>query len=132
MALDVYFREDIKNILRATLVASEGSAALVGDLLQDPDLDQAAARKLMQVYKQGFASALGAVALAFGLDVQPPWHEVEAPSQSCSPVVSRSVSRPALKRGAEPPPPPGQTLDEFNLADFLWARSEVERQRRQG
>ena len=91
MALDVYFRDDIKNILRATLVASEGSAALVGDLLQDPDLDQAMARKLMQVYKQGFASALGAVALAFGLDVPPFWTEVEAPAQT----PSSSPARPA-------------------------------------
>lgn len=29
MALDVYFREDVQNILRATLVASEGSASLL-------------------------------------------------------------------------------------------------------
>jgi len=128
MALDVYFRDDIKNILRATLVASEGSAALVGDLLQDPDLDQAMARKLMQVYKQGFASALGAVALAFGLDVPPFWTEVEPPAQI---PATRQLSRP-VSRSAQPARPPGQTLDEFDLADFLWTRSEVERQRRQG
>lgn len=132
MALDVYFRDDIKNILRATLVASEGSAALVGDLLQDPDLDQVMAHKLMQVYKQGFASALGAVALAFGLDVPPFWTKVEAPAQTPSSLAPRQGSHRALNRGAEPSSPPGQTLDEFDLADFLWIRSEVERQRRQG
>ena len=38
MGLDVYFRRDIANILRATACASGGSTRLASDLLGDPDL----------------------------------------------------------------------------------------------
>ena len=41
MALSVFFKEDILNALRAMFVASEGSASLALDLLQDQDLQDA-------------------------------------------------------------------------------------------
>ena len=63
--LDVFFKEDIKNILRATLVASEGSANLIAQLVAD---DHDAAR-LVEMYRQGYGAALDSIALAFG--VQP-------------------------------------------------------------
>ena len=127
MALDVYFREDVQNILRATLVASEGSAALVGELLQDPDLDQLSAGKLMHVYKRGFASALGAIALAFGLDVAPLTREITPsarPAQrGARPALPSGSSSKALPAGGE-----RDALEELDLGGFLWARSEHERQ----
>ena len=129
MALDVYFKEDVHNILRATLVASEGSAALVAELLKDPDLDQASAGKLMYVYERGFASALGAIALAFGLDVLPLGRErtpQPKPGQLAEQrsLYGRSPPR-ALSSGAD-----GEHLEELDLGGFLRDRSEYER--RQG
>ena len=68
MALDVYFRDDILNVLRATYAAADGPAALLGELVRDPELRQLPLDRLVEVYRQGFCTALGAVALAFGLD----------------------------------------------------------------
>lgn len=68
MSFDVYFKEDILNILRSTYAASEGSASLVLEMLEDPDLKDVPVRKLLNIYRRGFATALGAVGLAFGLD----------------------------------------------------------------
>jgi len=119
--LDVFFKEDIKNILRATLVASEGSAALIGELLSGSDLDQAAAGKLMYMYKQGFASAMGAIALAFGLDVPPPaqqW-QISTPPRRQMAIRESNTTLPLDQDG----------LEQFDLDGFLWAKSEYERQR---
>jgi hypothetical protein len=66
MALDVYFREDILNVLRATYVAGEGSGAVL-EALEDQDLSAVPVHKLVGIYRSGFATALGAVGLAFGL-----------------------------------------------------------------
>jgi hypothetical protein len=68
LALDVYFRDDILNVLRATYAAADGPAALLGELVRDPELRQLPLDRLVEVYRQGFCTALGAVALAFGLD----------------------------------------------------------------
>lgn len=68
MALDVYFKEDILNVLRATYVAGEGPAILVTEMLQDPELQNVPLDKLLGVYRRGFVTALGAVGLAFGLE----------------------------------------------------------------
>ena len=131
MALDVYFKEDVQNILRATLVASEGSAALVGELLEDPELDQLTAGKLMYVYKRGFASALGAIALAFGLEVAPLTRQVTREvTREVTPAAGRisQGTRPALRGGSSNRALPGgggsDALEELDLGGFLWARSE--------
>jgi len=68
LALDVYFRDDILNVLRATYAAADGPAALLTELARDPDLRHMPVDRLVEVYRQGFCTALGAVALAFGLD----------------------------------------------------------------
>ena len=68
MALDVYFKEDVLNVLRATYVAGEGPATLVAEMLQDPELQNVPLDKLLGVYRRGFVTALGAVGLAFGLE----------------------------------------------------------------
>jgi len=74
VGLDVYFRRDIANILRATACASEGSAGLALELMGDAALyaksDGAALlqEQLLQVYRQGVRHALVSVGLAFGLE----------------------------------------------------------------
>ena len=67
MALDVYLRRDIANVLRATACASEGSVGLAADLLGDAGGD-AENEKLLQAYRQGVANTLLSVGLAFGLE----------------------------------------------------------------
>jgi hypothetical protein len=80
MALDVYFQEDILKALRAAHAASEGSAALVAEMLDDPDLGQIPLSKLLGMYRRGYQTALGVIGLAFGLDPTGPererWAEV--------------------------------------------------------
>ena len=67
MAMDVYFRQDILNVLRATYVACEGPASLALEMLQDQELQGVPLEKLLSVYQHGFQTALASVALAFGL-----------------------------------------------------------------
>ena len=57
MGLDVYFRRDIANVLRATACASEGAAQMA--TLDTVQLD---------AYRQGVRNTLLAVGLAFGLE----------------------------------------------------------------
>jgi hypothetical protein len=103
MGLDVYFRRDIANVLRATACASEGSVGLAlelvgergalaseGTLGHDSDPE-----KLLQVYRQGVRHALISVGLAFGLE----------------PVGAGAQPRP----GVSPP-----------LAGLLWAEAPYE------
>ena len=75
MSLDVYFRRDIANILRATARASEGAAGLAIELLGDAGLITVAGQpveitqeQLLQVYRRGVRHALVAVGLGFGLE----------------------------------------------------------------
>jgi hypothetical protein len=75
MALDVYVKEDILNVLRALHVSSEVPAALSVELLQDRDLPDRGEpagcathdQECILSYQRGFRSALASVALAFGL-----------------------------------------------------------------
>ena len=77
MGLDVYFRRDIANVLRATACASEGSIGVAIQLLGDPELchqlDAAGIpqEKLLQVYRLGVRNTLLSVGLAFGLEARP-------------------------------------------------------------
>jgi hypothetical protein len=74
MALDIYFKRDIANVLRSTACASEGSAGLVLELTRssEPDASQRETgippEKLLQAYREGVAHALVSVGLAFGLE----------------------------------------------------------------
>jgi hypothetical protein len=79
MALDVYVKEDILNVLRALHVSSEVPTALSVDLLRGRELPverkgaglsaerEAFTEELLSAYQKGFRTALGSVALAFGL-----------------------------------------------------------------
>jgi hypothetical protein len=74
VGLDVYFRRDIANVLRATACASDGSMGLAAEVLGDPELcrrlDAAGIpqEKLLQVYRHGVRNTLLSVGLAFGLE----------------------------------------------------------------
>jgi len=73
MGLDVYFRRDIANVLRATACASEGSARVALELLaslavpSDPVMG-VDSEKLLHAYRQGVYNTLLSVGLAFGLE----------------------------------------------------------------
>ena len=96
MALDVYFRDDILNVLRATYAAADGPAALLTELARDPDLRQMPVDRLVEVYRQGFCTALGAVALAFGLDRS---DRRTMPIASFPPVIGHDAYRRSLDSG---------------------------------
>jgi hypothetical protein len=68
MAPDVYFGQNILNVLRATYLTSEGTATMVAETLQDAELEGVSPDKLLCIYRRGFLTALGAVTAAFGLD----------------------------------------------------------------
>jgi hypothetical protein len=97
--LDIYYKEDILNALRAVHVASEVPAALAVDLLQGRELPvdaQGAAllkeremivEEQLLAYQKGFRTALASVALAFGL----------VPVASVAPTAS-SRTVPSLSR----------------------------------
>jgi hypothetical protein len=114
MALDVYFREDILNVLRATYVASEGPATLAVELLQDGDLRGVPLEKLLQIYRRGFHTALAAVGLAFGL----------VPSEPVGQSLVRTQTTAAAPSAVE------AGLHELDLIGFLWAKAQVEKRQR--
>lgn len=73
MGLDVYFRKDIANAMRAVLAASEGSAGLALQLL-DPEVLAALSRqgvdaqRIMGVYRAAVLNTLCSLGLSFGLE----------------------------------------------------------------
>ena len=68
MARDVYFREDILNVLRSAHVAGDGASSLMGELDDDLHLSGVSMDTILRVYRSGFNRALVSVGLAFGLD----------------------------------------------------------------
>ena len=74
MGLDVYFRRDIANVLRATACASEGATGLALELMGDPELQAQLETagippaQLVKIYRAGFLRALVSVGLGFGLE----------------------------------------------------------------
>jgi hypothetical protein len=128
MALDVYFREDILNVLRSAYVASEGSASLVTQVLQDPELRNIPVQKLLSIYRQGFVTALGSVGIAFGLEAIPEGraryvtHSLE-PASGTEPV-SMNTAVPASASGDW-----DGSLDEEPFG-FLWPSVQHKPERR--
>jgi hypothetical protein len=66
MSLDIWFREDIKNIILAAEQAN-AQALEAGLGSTDPDLQRACPECKRRTYHQGFRAALSTLALAFGL-----------------------------------------------------------------
>ncbi len=87
MGLDVYFRRDIANVLRAVACSSEGSAGLALELLADPGevVSEVEQERLLRVYRRGVRNTLVSVGLAFGL-------EAVGPSVQTRPGVSPAVA----------------------------------------
>ena len=63
MALDVWFKDDIKNSLLSVNQASGDAATIVINGLVDP--------RELRAYRAGFRAALVSIALAFGIDIPP-------------------------------------------------------------
>jgi len=68
MALDVYFREDVYNILKSTHTAGGVDDALLQQIMEDPGFENVPVTKLVALYRQGFNRAILSVGIAFGLD----------------------------------------------------------------
>lgn len=67
MGLDIWFKDDIANILRA---ADEANlSAMAAASRDDPHVLEGATYRLRQAHRDGFAAALATVALALGLPV---------------------------------------------------------------
>jgi hypothetical protein len=128
MALDVYFRDDILNILRSTYAASEGTSSLVMQLLQDPDLEHVPVQKMLAIYRRGFITALGSVGLAFGLDTIEQENQLPAGRSlvlSSEPVL---LSQPLSDR--ENAAQDEQSLSDLDMFRFLWTRAQREHEPR--
>ena len=87
MGLDVYFRRDIANVLRATACASDGTMGLAVELLGKPGAgaDECDGETLMHAYRLGVRNTLLSVGLAFGLE---PVGPAVQPRQGASPGLS--------------------------------------------
>jgi len=131
MALDVYFRDDIRNILRSAYIAGEGPAALVAELLQAPELGGVPMTKLLRVYREGYLQALNAVGLAFGLDLSLPAPVNRSPPTPRSRTVALPVD-PARGNGrsmVERESGDESMLEEFDMTRFLWVKSQYEKRK---
>jgi hypothetical protein len=84
VGLDVYFRREIANVLRATACASEGSVGLVLDLTSAPQ-ETGDREKMLHAYRQGVRHALVSVGLAFGLE---PVGASEQPKSGAAPALA--------------------------------------------
>jgi len=120
MALDIYFRDDIRNVLRSVYIASEGAAALIAELMRDPELQNVSVQKLLGVYREGYLQALNAVGLAFGLNDQP--------EPQIAPVQNARLTRSARSRPATGDAEPRQNADvpELDMVRFLWHKRQRE------
>ena len=111
MAFDVYFKEDIFNALRSIYAAGDGASGVILELLQDPQLrglvsEEAALTRLVQIYRRGFVTALGAVGLAFGLD--------RLPLSGADGALLAGSSRDALSQDRQ------AESSEARVLGFLW------------
>ena len=70
MGLDLWFREDIENALRAAEAASAATVAVLGET-GNPEV--------VRAYRQGYRAALAVVAQAFGIPFREGPHFRELP-----------------------------------------------------
>lgn len=76
MSLDVYFREDIANILRSVNMAGGSTAGIVHREIEKAlrhgrPIETADLADYLELYQQGYRDALYAVAAAFGVRSDP-------------------------------------------------------------
>jgi hypothetical protein len=129
VALDVYYREDILNVLRAMYVAGEGPATLVSEILEDQDLRGIPLEKLLRIYRRGFHTALGAVGVAFGL--VPLGREGEGRADP-SIVHTRAAPTPYGGQSETEEARSSAEADPYDLdlIGFLWAKAQYEKRQR--
>jgi hypothetical protein len=72
MTFKAYYREDIRNALEAAQMASEGSAALLSQALDAAQIQDVPVDRALDIYQQGFRTALATVARTFGVDIYAP------------------------------------------------------------
>jgi hypothetical protein len=99
MGLDIWFKEDIANILRAANEANLSALAVSeGDDRCVPGPDDRPA-ELRRAYRQGFAAALSTLWLAFGLPAASSAAEAFiAENAEQSEIFRRLLSRPGVLR----------------------------------
>ena len=68
MGHEVWFRDDIRNILLAAEEASASAAYALGPMAQDENV--------LAAYRQGYRDALATIAVAFGLAGASPSREI--------------------------------------------------------
>jgi len=114
MARDMYFRDDILNVLRSAHVAGDGASALVAELRKDPHLSEVPVETLVRVYRSGFNRALVSVGLALGL-------------ASGEPGIG--AARDALLSDACPPDEDAERADmlKAELLRILWPAASSDR-----
>jgi hypothetical protein len=67
MAFKAFYREDIRNALEAAQLASEGSSMLLAQVLSDAQIQDVPVDRALDIYRQGFCTALATVARTFGV-----------------------------------------------------------------
>lgn len=96
MGLDIWFKDDIANILKAANEANLSALSASDDALGWSVLGQGGARELRHAYRRGFVSALVTLAVAFGLP---------APDLEESSAVSTGTCRGSRPRESQLYPP---------------------------
>jgi hypothetical protein len=68
MSSNICFKQDILNVLRAAYIASQGSARVMARTLERCSVRDVPSDEILGAYNTGFATALAAIGVAFGLD----------------------------------------------------------------
>jgi hypothetical protein len=68
MSSNICFKQDILNVLRAAYIASQGSARVMARAMERCSAQDVPSDEILGAYNTGFATALAAVGVAFGLD----------------------------------------------------------------
>ena len=106
MGSQICFKQDVLNALRAAYVANRGSARLMAQTLGQFSAHDGSSDAILSAYNSGFAAALAAVALAFGLDR----------SEDGAPVGNSPPGRDRCRLPEE--------ADAHEVLAFLWEASE--------
>ena len=118
MGSQICLKQDVLNALRAAYVANRGSARLMAQTLGQFSVHDGSSDAILSAYNSGFAAALAAVGIAFGLD-HPDEADAEEPDQ-------RDRKRQELRDDRRPLPrsvPSGVLPTDAELIGFLWIKA---------
>jgi hypothetical protein len=126
MALKAFYREDIRNALRAAHLAGGGPVSLIAEELSNPQLCDVPLSQVLEVYRRGFDTALTVIAYAFGVDA-PARSWADDPShgwlQAAAPHV-QTLGEPARREEIG-----SHDLARSDLLELLISMVQHERQR---